>query len=89
MRKELARQIRGWSERWHGAKTSDVPEMEHLAVWLEQRIPPDPPELPDEWARPMAEQRRRFAGLVDSVRTPALGAFAERVVSLRGCVGRA
>jgi aminoglycoside phosphotransferase (APT) family kinase protein len=39
----VARQIRGWSERWHGAKTSDVPEMEQLAVWLEQRIPPDPP----------------------------------------------
>jgi aminoglycoside phosphotransferase (APT) family kinase protein len=39
----VARQIRGWTERWHGAKTSDVPEMEQLAAWLEARIPPDPP----------------------------------------------
>ncbi len=39
----VARQIRGWTERWHGAKTSEVPEMEQLAAWLEQRIPADPP----------------------------------------------
>lgn len=38
----VARQIRGWTERWHGSKTSDVPEMEQLAVWLEERIPADP-----------------------------------------------
>jgi aminoglycoside phosphotransferase (APT) family kinase protein len=38
----VARQIRGWTERWHGSKTSDVPEMEQLAAWLAQRIPPDP-----------------------------------------------
>jgi aminoglycoside phosphotransferase (APT) family kinase protein len=39
----VARQIRGWTERWHGAKTSDVPDMESLAQWLEERIPNDPP----------------------------------------------
>ena len=39
----VARQIRGWTERWHGSKTSDVPDMESLAHWLEERIPPDPP----------------------------------------------
>jgi aminoglycoside phosphotransferase (APT) family kinase protein len=39
----VARQIRGWTERWHGAKTSDVPAMESLAAWLEERIPEDPP----------------------------------------------
>jgi aminoglycoside phosphotransferase (APT) family kinase protein len=39
----VARQIRGWTERWHGAKTSDLPEMEQLAAWLDARIPPDPP----------------------------------------------
>ena len=39
----VARQIRGWTERWHGAKTSDVPDMEQLAKWLEERIPVDPP----------------------------------------------
>lgn len=39
----VARQIKGWTERWHAAKTSDVPDMEWLAQWLEQRIPADPP----------------------------------------------
>jgi len=39
----VARQIRGWTERWHGSKTSDLPEMEELARWLDARIPPDPP----------------------------------------------
>jgi len=39
----VARQIRGWTERWHGSKTSDVPDMESLAHWLEERIPADPP----------------------------------------------
>ena len=38
----VARQIRGWTERWHGAKTEDVPDMEWLARWLEERIPTDP-----------------------------------------------
>jgi aminoglycoside phosphotransferase (APT) family kinase protein len=39
----VARQIRGWTERWHASKTSDVPDMEWLAAWLEERIPADPP----------------------------------------------
>ena len=39
----VARQIRGWTERWRGARTTDVPEMEQLAAWLEGRIPADPP----------------------------------------------
>jgi aminoglycoside phosphotransferase (APT) family kinase protein len=39
----VARQIRGWTERWHGSKTSDVPDMDWLARWLEERIPADPP----------------------------------------------
>jgi aminoglycoside phosphotransferase (APT) family kinase protein len=38
----VARQIRGWTERWHGAKTTELPEMEQLATWLEARIPADP-----------------------------------------------
>lgn len=38
----VARQIRGWTERWHASKTSDVPDMEWLAQWLEERIPADP-----------------------------------------------
>lgn len=39
----VARQIRGWTERWHGSKTSDVQDMELLASWLEARVPSDPP----------------------------------------------
>jgi aminoglycoside phosphotransferase (APT) family kinase protein len=39
----VARQIRGWTERWLASKTSDVPDMDLLAAWLEQRIPADPP----------------------------------------------
>ncbi len=38
----VARQIRGWTERWHGAKTSEVPLMESLAPWLEAHTPADP-----------------------------------------------
>lgn len=37
----VARQIRGWTERWHGSKTSEVPEMEALATWLEAHVPAD------------------------------------------------
>jgi aminoglycoside phosphotransferase (APT) family kinase protein len=39
----VARQIRGWTERWHGSKTSELPQMEELATWLDARIPADPP----------------------------------------------
>jgi aminoglycoside phosphotransferase (APT) family kinase protein len=38
----VARQIRGWTERYHGSKTTEVPEMEALPSWLADRIPPDP-----------------------------------------------
>jgi aminoglycoside phosphotransferase (APT) family kinase protein len=38
----VARQIRGWTERWHGSKTSEVEEMESLAAWLDRHIPADP-----------------------------------------------
>lgn len=37
----VARQVKGWTERWQGSKTSEVAEMERLARWLEQRIPAD------------------------------------------------
>jgi aminoglycoside phosphotransferase (APT) family kinase protein len=37
----VARQIRGWTERWHGSKTSDVPQMEALASWLDAHTPGD------------------------------------------------
>ena len=39
----VARQVRGWTERWHASKTDDVADMEWIARWLEARVPADPP----------------------------------------------
>jgi len=39
----VQRQVRGWSERWKGSQTSELPEMDMLAAWLAERLPPDPP----------------------------------------------
>jgi aminoglycoside phosphotransferase (APT) family kinase protein len=38
----VARQVRGWTERWHGSKIASLPEMDALAVWLQEHLPPDP-----------------------------------------------
>ena len=38
----VERQVRGWSERWKGSKTSELPEMDVLASWLAERLPRDP-----------------------------------------------
>ena len=38
----VERQVRGWSDRWTGSKTSDVPEMDALQRWLIAHLPPDP-----------------------------------------------
>jgi aminoglycoside phosphotransferase (APT) family kinase protein len=38
----VERQVRGWTERWNKSKTSEIPEMETLAAWLRQQMPPDP-----------------------------------------------
>ena len=37
----VARQVRGWSERWKSSKLDDLPEMDALAEWLIARIPSD------------------------------------------------
>ncbi len=37
----VARQVRGWSERYAAAATDAVPEMENVASWLAARLPPD------------------------------------------------
>jgi aminoglycoside phosphotransferase (APT) family kinase protein len=37
----VERQVRGWSERWHGAQTSELAQMDALAAWLIDRLPPD------------------------------------------------
>jgi aminoglycoside phosphotransferase (APT) family kinase protein len=41
------RQVRGWSERWQHAKIAELPEMDALAEWLQQHLPPDrvPPSV--------------------------------------------
>jgi aminoglycoside phosphotransferase (APT) family kinase protein len=38
----VERQVKGWSERWHGSKTNEQPEMDALSNWLLDRLPPDP-----------------------------------------------
>lgn len=38
----VERQVRGWSERWKGSQTSELPEMDALASWLADRLPSDP-----------------------------------------------
>jgi aminoglycoside phosphotransferase (APT) family kinase protein len=38
----VERQVRGWTERWHRSKTDDVPEMNALATWLIEQLPPNP-----------------------------------------------
>jgi len=38
----VARQVKGWSERWHRSKTTELPEMDALAEYLAARLPPDP-----------------------------------------------
>jgi aminoglycoside phosphotransferase (APT) family kinase protein len=38
----LARQVQGWAERWHLAQVDEIPEMDAVIHWLEQRIPQSP-----------------------------------------------
>jgi aminoglycoside phosphotransferase (APT) family kinase protein len=38
----VERQVRGWTDRWHRSKTSNIAEMESLAVWLSDHLPPNP-----------------------------------------------
>ena len=35
------RQVRGWTERYVNAKTDDIPEMERVATWLAEHLPPE------------------------------------------------
>lgn len=37
----VARQVRGWADRWQRSKTGEVAEMEQVIQWLVDRIPPD------------------------------------------------
>jgi aminoglycoside phosphotransferase (APT) family kinase protein len=38
----VERQVRGWTDRWHRSQTTAVPEMDRLAAWLVQELPPNP-----------------------------------------------
>src|SRR5437867_10713455 len=38
----VERQVRGWTERWHRSQTSTLPEMDALATWLREHLPPEP-----------------------------------------------
>jgi len=38
----VERQVRGWTERWHRSRTTPLPEMDGLADWLREHLPPDP-----------------------------------------------
>jgi aminoglycoside phosphotransferase (APT) family kinase protein len=35
----LERQVRGWTERYHGSKTHDYPEVEKITSWMQQHLP--------------------------------------------------
>jgi aminoglycoside phosphotransferase (APT) family kinase protein len=37
----VERQVRGWSERWKGSQTTELPAMDQLARWLFERLPPE------------------------------------------------
>jgi aminoglycoside phosphotransferase (APT) family kinase protein len=36
----LERQVRGWIERYYGSKTHDLPEVERIAAWIKDNMPP-------------------------------------------------
>ena len=37
----VARQVRGWADRWERSKTGELAEMDEVISWLRERIPPD------------------------------------------------
>lgn len=39
----VTRQVKGWAGRWERAKTREIPEIDHLAKILAERIPASPP----------------------------------------------
>lgn len=34
----VVRQVTGWTKRWHDSKTDDVPDIDRIATWLEERM---------------------------------------------------
>lgn len=37
----VQRQVMGWTKRWHAARTSEVPDLDAVAVWLDANRPPE------------------------------------------------
>ena len=37
----VQRQVTGWAQRYHHAKTDDLPELERAFVWLAENLPPE------------------------------------------------
>ena len=37
----VKRQVEGWTKRYYNARTDEVAEVEHLATWLQDNLPPD------------------------------------------------
>lgn len=37
----VRRQIEGWTKRYHNARTDDVPDVERVATWLAEHMPPE------------------------------------------------
>ena len=35
----VQRQVKGWMERYHGSKTEELPEVQHITEWLGDRMP--------------------------------------------------
>jgi aminoglycoside phosphotransferase (APT) family kinase protein len=42
----VARQVRGWAERWNRSKTGELAEMDRVIQWLVDRIPPESATTP-------------------------------------------
>ncbi|MEW6130634.1 MAG: phosphotransferase family protein [Acidobacteriota bacterium] len=38
----VTRQVKGWTERWHRAKTKEIPEIDAVVEWLLDKLPPEP-----------------------------------------------
>jgi aminoglycoside phosphotransferase (APT) family kinase protein len=37
----VRRQIEGWTKRYHDARTDDIPEIDRVAAWLAEHMPPE------------------------------------------------
>jgi aminoglycoside phosphotransferase (APT) family kinase protein len=65
----VERQVRGWAERWHRAKTEELPAMNEVIAWLERNLPPSgPPTLVhNDFKLDNVMLRRGEAGAVEAV----------------------